>query len=977
MLKNFAFALCTPIFVYSATVIDANDFNTKIGNLTTSIDFGNDIDLSGLTQIQLTPVNSNSDFTTASSNITIDGKGKKLWDSGNTHRGLFIHGGTGFTVTIKDLDIEDLAALNPSSGAGGGGPGLGGGLFINETATVILEDVTFSNCSATGGNGGSSVIGGGGGFMSNGGTTTSSRGGGGGGGLFGNGATSILGGTPGGGGGGALNPGLNTGVGGGDFAGANGGAVDTAGGNGGGGGGGSFPGENPGKSGGIGGGGGGGSENSSGSAGDGADNSSFDFGGGGGGGDAGPAATPGNGGDGGFAGGGGSSGFKSSGSVYETGGTGGFGGGGGQGSPAGTGGFGGGGATTSSSGGGAGFGGAIFIRKGGNLTIKTSSGFSSNSVQAGTGANAGNTLQALGKDIFMMSGSFITFNLSSDLTLLNPIKSDKAGITGTFTKKGAATLNLQGENTYTGTTTVEAGRLHIDGSIISDVTVNSGASLSGDLTIKSHSTMNGDLINHGTVSPGCNNIGTINIDGNYTQSATGILDINITPTINQSDKIFIDDLKNATLADGTTVQVLIGSGNYIKGTQYFVINGPTSFDNKKINIEKIGPFADKVEVKILPSASLILEVEDSVLFDTDCPLSENAQTVVNAILNMTITPSSQLATIIETMGLLDCEALETALNNMSAANYGNLEWITVSTDAQISSIFANHIYSLKCSKTPCGSCENTGVWINGIVDFNNVDSFDFLSGFDANTKGAVIGADRCWNSFYFGMGGGYTYTDFNLKNQAGFGHIHSGFGAVYGSFVSKHFVSNASVTAGGKFFNMHRKIAFLNIDETPHSTFDSPFVNTHLGLMAQGYFHDFRLEIFGNMDYHYLYIDPALETGSVLNLCVIKHYSHFLRGEVGTTLKGLFSYQNVCLVPFVGISVIQTGPLENTQYGASFENSCFYMDTFTSNKFQTLISPRCGLHIHTQSYIFSIGYVGEFNHYTKDHKIDGRFEWTF
>jgi autotransporter-associated beta strand protein len=67
---------------------------------------------------------------------------------------------------------------------------------------------------------------------------------------------------------------------------------------------------------------------------------------------------------------------------------------------------------------------------------------------------------------------------------------------GSLTKSGAGGLVMSGTSTYTGVTTVEAGQLKVNGSIASsDVTVNSGAVLSGSGTV-------GGIGGAGSINPG-------------------------------------------------------------------------------------------------------------------------------------------------------------------------------------------------------------------------------------------------------------------------------------------------------------------------------------------------------------------------------------------------------------------------------------------------------------------------------------------
>ncbi len=374
-----------------------------------------------------------------------DGNGNaqmQTLDGGGDQRGLFIYSGV---VNVTDLTLSDMRALGGSGASGGGGgAGLGGGLFVAGARPaggvgaahdpgqavvpiVTLDNVNFSNDSATGGAGGTGRFGGGGGLGGNGGAGgTVGRGGGG----IGS------GGAGGSGSGNAGQAGIVDGASGGGDGGKSGG-------------GGGGVGETAGGGGGI----GGGSGTYAGGGGG--------FGGGGGGTG---ARYGGTGGGGGFGGGGG-------GGAYAGGG-GGFGGGGGDsfgaGDARGGGGFGGGAAGSNGGGGGLGAGGDIFVQQGGTLTIEDGT-LGDGSVNFGAGGSSSATHgQADGGDIFLQGNEALTFAPTGTQTITGVIAdmtgaADPSGDTGagSLIMDGTGTLVLDANNTFTGGITIDSGTVEL------------------------------------------------------------------------------------------------------------------------------------------------------------------------------------------------------------------------------------------------------------------------------------------------------------------------------------------------------------------------------------------------------------------------------------------------------------------------------------------------------------------------------------
>ncbi len=618
-----------------------------------TINFVNNITLTspGIGAPNLRPINANYDFTPGNYPITINGNNFTL-NGANAFRGFFVRGGT---VSINNLNFGNTLSEGGQGGdtGGGGGSGIGGSVIVGTGTNVTLVNPTFVNSKAQGGHGGAPgtanvtppLAGGGGGMAGSGGFGGGFSGGGGGGLDYtgGNSTSSNNSGSGAGGAGVGFNGGDASGTdtpgnGGNNYAGAGGGAGGSTflangspGSNGGGGGGGHdtlgvTPGNGgAGGAGGIGGGGGGGGAvlptTSVGGAGG-------DFGGGGGGGFQGSV-----GGAGGIFGGGGCGGNTDPESFPQfnggQGGNGGFGGGGGGGGGAfvtvlgltpgagGTGGFAGGNGDSGSlvvgsfgpngaGGGGAGFGGALFLQNGGNLTIQGAPSFSGNSSAGGlSGGGNATSGSGLGQDIFMMSSSLLTFNITNTVTLANPIQSDQGAgggstTTGGLTKSGTGTLDFATfnlANTYTGTTTINDGILKIAsdsnlGVAANPVVMNTGIGVSptlefaGNVISARSITLTGLQAATLQADASTNSIfsGIISGTGSLTKTGTGVVTFSgVSPntytgttTVNDGILILNKAPNNFAIAGNAVINggsLVYASTNQMPSTSTVTING--------------------------------------------------------------------------------------------------------------------------------------------------------------------------------------------------------------------------------------------------------------------------------------------------------------------------------------------------------------------------------------------------------------------
>ena len=125
---------------------------------------------------------------------------------------------------------------------------------------------------------------------------------------------------------------------------------------------------------------------------------------------------------------------------------------------------------------------------------------------------------------------------------------------GGLTKQGIGTLVLTGTNTYSGPTLVNQGRLAVNGSVTSAVSVQSGGIVGGSGTVGSLTARDG-----GTVAPG-NSIGTLNVAGNVSFEPGSRYAVEVGPN-GQSDRI--QSSGSATIGGGEVAVTLENSPNLL------------------------------------------------------------------------------------------------------------------------------------------------------------------------------------------------------------------------------------------------------------------------------------------------------------------------------------------------------------------------------------------------------------------------------
>ncbi len=191
------------------------------------------------------------------------------------------------------------------------------------------------------------------------------------------------------------------------------------------------------------------------------------------------------------------------------------------------------------------------LTKSGSGTVTLSG---TNSYSGGTTVSAG-TLQGNSDSLQgnIVDNATLRFNQTTDGTYAGNISGS-----GQLSKQGAGRLNLTGNVSVAGQTTVSAGNLAVNGALSGPVQVQAAGTLSGNGSV-------GAVVNQGTIAPG-NSIGTLTVNGNYQQAASGTYQVEVN-SAGQSDLLAV----SGTAALAGAVDVVAEPGSYVAGTSFTIL----------------------------------------------------------------------------------------------------------------------------------------------------------------------------------------------------------------------------------------------------------------------------------------------------------------------------------------------------------------------------------------------------------------------
>lgn len=428
---------------------------------------------------------------------------------------------------------------------------------------------------------------------------------------------------------------------------------------------------------------------------------------------------------------------------------------------------------------------------------------------------------------------------------------DAGGAGGSLVKMGSGTLILNGVNTYTGGTTVNAGTLKVGdaatptASILGNVQVNAAGTLRG------HGSIGGNVANAGTVWPG-GSIGILTVGGNFTQASSGTLQVEVSPTTASQLKV------GGTASLAGTLSLLYGPGTYT--TKSYTIVSANAVNGRFSSITGQGP----------PG------VKRDVVYDTQAVVLDITAQAVVAPTDATIFSAAGSSAIRDTQRINDTLLDRLAGSCATSADAGRSDALNGAADSNQAA-------------SACSRGDN-GLWIQAKGADTRIDSSQGAPDVRDRRYGFLAGVDHDWRGWTLGVAGGYSHADITESGNGVRAQLDTLRIAGYGARQAGPVALAATIGYAYDFLSMKRSFGALGTAKgSGHGQeFNAGVQVSHVWQLGSA-----TLTPRLGLRYAYLNGLQLNESGpTAQNLGVGKQSLHSLQPYIGLTLDYPFSLRN-------------------------------------------------------------------------------------
>ena len=494
---------------------------------------------------------------------------------------------------------------------------------------------------------------------------------------------------------------------------------------------------------------------------------------------------------------------------------------------------------------------------GGGATVTYSNGITL--ANAITITDSTTSLQVNGSDIATQTGSI----------------GESGGAFGLI-KSGTGTLILDGVNTYTGTTTVQAGTLEVGDSTTPSASLAGNVTVAAGGTLRGHGSIDGNVVNNGTVWPG-GSIGTLTINGNYTQGAQGVLNIDATPS-GQSDVLAV---KGSASIQGSTV-VLAQSGNWAARTNYTILTATGGVSGQFAAASSSLTF-------LTPQLSYAADSVTLSLERNDVSFASVAQTPNERAAAGAVESLGWNSAVYNAIVMTDAATATQAFDQLSGQIYTSTRTALSDDSRYVREAVQAHLLGLANGANGLNATADNGLtaWTDGWGHWGANNATENAARLQADGSGLLVGADMPVGIAHVGVVAGSSQNSARVDTLSSSSHTtgtHLGF---YGSVHLDAFQLLGGATYAWQQVSTNRAIAFDAFNANPSSRYDADTAQAFVDGSYAFSFGRNTLSPYVNIARVQLHTDAADESSDAAALRVNAQTSSSNEAQLG--LRGVFA----------------------------------------------------------------------------------------
>ncbi len=511
-------------------------------------------------------------------------------------------------------------------------------------------------------------------------------------------------------------------------------------------------------------------------------------------------------------------------------------------------------------------------------------------IKAGAGTlrldNAGNTY----RDTRILAGTLIANagslrgNVDNGGTLVfeQPVDAAYGGAisgNGAFIKNGAGTLGLTGDSSgFSGSTTINGGRLALNGRLGGSISIGAGGVLGGSGTIGSGAGSTVTVAPGGILSPG-NSIGTLTVDGDLVVQPGARFEVEANPAGADADLVRVT---GSAALNGGSVAHIGANGNYGLRSSYTILAADGTLSGEFDAVTSDFAFLKPTLAYDYDGRRVTLDLARNDEAMISAAATRNQRASAGAIDSIGIARGHQVYDAIAKMPD-DKGLLRSSFDQLSGEIHASAKTVLLQDSRYVRDAVGERLRSavggVAASSAPVLASAGSGQrlapatakgpasWIQAMGSWSHIDSDGNAARVKSSTGGFLMGADTpVSDAWRLGMMAGYSRTDFDVQDRASSGNSDNYHLGAYGGGQWGALGLRGGVAYSWHDITTRRSVAIPSFTDRLKANYDGRTAQVFADLSYRIDTSSVSFEPFANVAYVNLKTDGYTESGGAAAL---------------------------------------------------------------------------------------------------------------